>query len=242
MLKKYTKGDKNNVISRIDQVGCVTVYIPKSERCMDYLYDGLISLCYNYYVDENDDENDVFLYIPNIDFYNVVLFVNKCCKEKNISNDYILAMMGVIRSFINLKHVSVVFSDEISLKDSYERLVNIDLNIVSKNEIITELTNVCSIDMLEIYLGDIFDQKIIDLINKNFIFNGIISNSYLERDFLIEFEFDEYISYINMFINNNIERLSMLDEDIIDYLRVFPSIIGDVSKPIIKLYTNYKEI
>jgi hypothetical protein len=88
MLKKYTKGDKNNVISRIDQVGCVTVYIPKSERCMDYLYDGLISLCYNYYVDENDDENDVFLHIPNIDFYNVVLFVNKCCKEKNISNDY----------------------------------------------------------------------------------------------------------------------------------------------------------
>ena len=33
-----------------------------------------------------------------------------------------------------------------------------------------------------------------------------------------------------------------MDEDIIDYLRVFPSIVGDVSKPIVKLYTNYKEV
>ena len=87
-----------------------------------------------------------------------------------------------------------------------------------------------------------FDQQIIDLINKSFISNCIISNSYLEREFLITFEFDEYISYINMFVDNNIDRLSMMDEDIIDYLRVFPSIVGDVSKPIIKLYTNYKEI
>ena len=92
------------------------------------------------------------------------------------------------------------------------------------------------------YLGDMFDQSIIDLINKHFMSNEIISNSYLEREFLIEFEFDEYISYINMFINNNKERLSMYDNDIMDYLRVFPSIIGDISKPIIKLYTNYSEI
>ena len=72
--------------------------------------------------------------------------------------------------------------------------------------------------------------------------NEIISNSYLEREFLIEFEFDEYVSYINMFINNNKERLSMYDNDIMDYLRVFPSIIGDISKPNIKLYTNYREV
>ena len=45
-----------------------------------------------------------------------------------------------------------------------------------------------------------------------------------------------------MFIDNNIERLSMLDEDIMDYLRVFPSIIGDITKPNIKLYTNYREV
>ena len=92
------------------------------------------------------------------------------------------------------------------------------------------------------YLGDMFDQEIIDLINKHFISNEIISNSYLERDFLIAFEFDEYVSYINMFIDNNIDRLSMYDSDIMDYLRVFPTIIGDISRPYIRLYTNYREV
>lgn len=239
MIKRYTKGDKDNVVTRIEQVSDVTLNIPTSERCMDYLYDGLISLC-GHYVKENDD--NVFLLIPAIDFYNVVLYVNKCCKEKDVDINYISAMMGVVRSFTYLKHVSVVFRDDIELKNSYERLINIDPNIVSKSEVINELTNVYSIDVIEMFLGDMFDQKIIDLINKSFISNGIISNSYLERDFLIEFEFDEYISYINMFVDNNIDRLSMLDEDIMDYLRVFPYIIGDVSKPVIKLYTNYKEI
>ena len=239
MIKRYTKGDKDNVVTRIEQVSDVTLNIPTSERCMDYLYDGLISLC-GHYVNENDV--DVFLLIPAIDFYNVVLYVNKCCKEKDVDTNYISAMMGVVRSFTNLKHVSVVFRDDNELRDSYERLINIDPNNVSKSDVINELTNVYSIDVLEMFLGDMLDQKIIDLINKSFISNGIISNSYLERDFLIEFEFDEYISYINMFVDNNIDRLSMWDEDIMDYLRVFPYIIGDISKPVIKLYTNYKEI
>ena len=34
----------------------------------------------------------------------------------------------------------------------------------------------------------------------------------------------------------------MYDKDIMDYLRVFPTIIGDISKPNIKLYTNYSEV
>jgi hypothetical protein len=151
-------------------------------------------------------------------------------------------MLGIVRTFNNLKHISVVFNDSIELKDSYERLINIDEKDVEKNKVINELSNIYSIDALEIYLSDMFDQKIIDLINKSFISNGIISNAYLKRDFLITFEFDEYISYFNMFIDNNIDRLSMMDDDIMDYLRVFPNIIGDVSKPIVKLYTNYKEI
>ena len=199
---------------------------------------NLISLCHHY-VDEND--GDSFLKIPALDFYNIALYVNKCCKEKEVNTDYVFSMIGIFRTFENLKYISVVFSDDVELRDSYEILVNIDSN-EGVNDIINELTNVYSIDVLEMYLGDMFDQKIIDLINRHLIANGIISNSYLEREFLIEFEFDEYISYINMFIENNIERLSMLDEEIMEYLRVFPSIIGDIAKPNIKLYTNYREV
>jgi predicted CopG family antitoxin len=195
-------------------------------------------LC-NHYV--NDIDNDIFLIIPAIDFYNAVLFANKCCEEKGVDTRYIFAMIGVVRTFSNLKNISVVFSDDDELRDSYERLLNIDSDD-GVCDIIDELTNVYSIDVIEMYLGDMFDQEVIDLINKHFIANEIISNSYLERDFLIMFDFEEYISYINMFIDNNEDRLSMYDRDIMDYLRVFPSIIGDMSKPNIRLYTNYSEV
>ena len=238
MRKKYVKGDKNKVVTRIDQVHSITMRVPTSDKGMDYLYDNLITLCHHY-VDEND--GDSFLKIPALDFYNIALYVNKCCKEKEVNTDYVFSMLGIFRTFENLKYISVVFSDDVELRDSYEILVNIDSNEVV-NDILNEFTNVYSIDVLEMYLGDMFDQKIIDLINRHLIANGIISNSYLEREFLIEFEFDEYISYINMFIENNIERLSMLDEEIMEYLRVFPSIIGDIAKPNIKLYTNYREV
>lgn len=239
MLKRYTKGDKDNVVTRIEQVSSVTLYIPTFERCMDYLYDGLISLCNNYVADDN---GDYFKLIPAVDFYNVVLYITKCCKENDVDITYISAMIGVVRSFTNLKYLNVVFKEDLELRDSYERLINMDSRVVTKNEVINELTNVYSIDSLEMFLSDMFDQKVIDLLNKNLIFNGIIPNSYLEREFLITFEFDEYISYINMFVDNNIDRLSMWDEDIMDYFRVFPEIIGDISKPIINLYTNYREI
>lgn len=238
MLKRYTKGDKEKVMSRIEQVSDITLHIPSSERCMDYLYDSLMLLC-NHYVDE--DDGDLFLLIPAIDFYNVVLFANKCCKEKGVDTKYISALMGVVSTFTKLKYISVVFRDSDELRDSYERLINMDKDSVA-SDAITELTNIYSIDVLEMYLADMLDQDIIDLINKHFISNEIISNSYLERDFLVMFRFDEYVTYINMFIENNIDRLSMYDSDIMDYLRVFPSIIGDVFNPDIRLYTNYREV
>lgn len=234
----YTKGDKNKILTRIEQVSDITIYIPTAKKCMDYLYDGLIILC-NHCVDKDNDYS--FLSIPAIDFYNISLYVNKCCIEKDVDITYILSIMNIMRAFTNLKYVNIVFKDDIELIDCYEKTININENVVT-NDVYDKFRNLYSIDAIEIFLGDIFDQKIIDMINKNLIFNGIISNSYLERDFLITFEFDEYISYINMFINNNIEKLSMMDEDIMDYLRSFPSILGDNYKPNIKLYTNYREI
>lgn len=240
MRKQYIKGDKESVISRINQISDITLYAPTSYRCMDYLYDGIVLLC-GHHIDKDDN---MFIHIPAIDFYNVLLFVHKCCLEHEVDDKYIITMISIIKSFANLKYISVEFVDDVDVVESYERIVNIDSNEqdVCIVDVINELTNVYSIDAIEIYLGDIFDQEIIDLINKYLMVNEIISNSYLERDFLIEFDFDEYISYINMFINNNQERLSMYDKDIMDYLRIFPTIIGDISKPNVKLYTNYSEV
>jgi hypothetical protein len=238
-MRKYVKGDKEKIITRIDQVSDITLYAPVSDRSMDYLYEGLVTLCSHYYNNKSGEE--LFLSIPAIDFYNVSLFVNKCCREHDVDSKYIHTMISIIKSFVNLKYISVKFVEDSDVVKSYEKVINIKENENDIN-IISELTNVYSIDAIEMYLGDMFDQQIIDWVNKHLISNEIIPNSYLERDFLIEFEFDEYISYINMFINNNKDRLSMYDSDIMDYLRVFPSIIGDISKPLVKLYTNYSEV
>ena len=237
MLKKYVKGDVDNIVSRIKQVSDITINVPTDEKCMDYLYDCLMILCNHY----SDDSGDSFSQIPAIDFYNVVLFTNRYCNENNVNTECILAMSSIIRTFENLKHISVVFKDDDGLRESYEKLITVDSDDTI-NDIIGELTNVYSIDVIDMYLGDMFDQDIVDLLNKHLMSNEIIPNSYLEREFKIMFEFEEYVSYINMFIDNNIERLSMYDNDIMDYLRVFPSIICDVSKPDIRLYTNYREI
>ena len=238
MIKKYVKGDRDDVLTRINQVSSITLNIPTLDKGVDYLYDSLMILC-NHYVDVED--GDSFLNVPAIDFYNVVLFAIKCGKEKNVNMNYINAMLSIMRTFTNLKRVCISFKEDSELRDSYERLININSD-VEISDVITELANVYSINVLDLYMGDMLDQKIIDLINKHFISNGILSNSYLEREFVIEFKFEEYISYMNMFIDNNIDRLSMMDDDIIDYLRVFPSIVVDSSRPNIRLYTNYKEV
>ena len=178
MLKKYTKGNKDNILSRINQVSDITLNVPANEKCLDYLYDALMILCHHYI---NENSEDLFLHIPAIDFYNVVLFTNKCCKEKDVDVKYIHSMISIIRSFENLKRINIVFKNDVELIDSYEKIINTDSDDVE--DIIDELSNIYSIDAIEMYLSDMFDQDIIDLINKHFISNGIISNSYLERDF-----------------------------------------------------------
>ena len=94
MIKKYVKGDKENVISRINQVSDITLYVPASDRCMDYLYDALALLCSHYIGREGDD---MFVHIPTIDFYNVAIFANKCCEKKEVDTySGSLVLMGKI--------------------------------------------------------------------------------------------------------------------------------------------------
>ena len=87
-------------------------------------------------------------------------------------------------------------------------------------------------------LSDLFSQGIIDLINKVFICNGLMSNSYLERTFQLEFTYDEYVSFIDMFVNNNRPNLDALDANICDYFVLFPPLVKE-QKPKIRILTNY---
>ena len=45
--------DKEKIITRINQVSDITLYVPSSERCIDYLHDGLLQFCSYYYFDNS---------------------------------------------------------------------------------------------------------------------------------------------------------------------------------------------
>ena len=79
------------------------------------------------------------------------------------------------------------------------------------------------------------------MLNKVFIINELMPNSYLDRKFKLDFTYDEYLSFMDMFINNNRESLNLLDSNICDYFRSFPKLITD-QKPNIRIITNYREI
>ena len=87
-------------------------------------------------------------------------------------------------------------------------------------------------------LINLFSQNIIDAINKVMINNEIIPNSYLNRKFKIDFKFDEYKSFMGMFLENNEDTLNKLDKNICEYFGVFPELI-EKQKPNIRLITNY---
>ena len=94
--------------------------------------------------------------------------------------------------------------------------------------------------MLEMNLGDMFSQGVIDMLNKVFICNELIPNSYLNRRFILDFKYDDYTSFMDMFIENNRENLNLLDKNICDYFRKFPKMVEE-QKPMIRLVTNYSE-
>ena len=71
--------------------------------------------------------------------------------------------------------------------------------------------------------------------------NEIIPNSYLDRKFEIDFSYEEYISFMDMFLGNNANSFNMLDGNICDYFRSFPQIVID-NMPDIKIITNYSQL
>lgn len=95
-----------------------------------------------------------------------------------------------------------------------------------------------TIDNIELNFSEMFNQEFIDFFNHFMMINGIMKNSYLEREFCINFSYDDYISFMNMFVGNNIEEFNASDENIDDYLLAFPTSIND-HKPDISVVTNY---
>lgn len=225
--KFFTKGDNEDVLSRIGQVHTLTMYCPLNDMCVLNLKSTFMVMLAQYQVDEN-----LWKGVPTIDALNS--FIVAAAFQDNFGGDADKGIMGVIVSslkmFRKLKIINFQFTDDLEIENTYQILLKKKKEEVKKY--------IYKVEKIEMNLSDLFSQNVIDIINKVFILNEIIPNSYLERKFLIDFKYDDYVSFMEMFINNNQENLNTLDRHICEYFNKFPKLIKE-QKPDIRILTNY---
>ena len=227
----YTKGDRENVLSRINQVHTITMFCPVSDFYVQTLKSSFDLMLSGYKVNDNEWHN-----IPTIDAFNAFLFTKNFNDKMGIplNMDIFNIMVGALKLFERLKRINFKFTDDPEVSEAFKNVLERDKEEMRKRRIY-------HVDMLEINLADMFSQGIIDILNKVFICNDLIPNSYLKRKFNISFSYDEYVSFMDMFINNNAGNLNMLDKNICDYFRSFPPLVEE-QKPDIRLITNYSDL
>ena len=227
----YTKGDHEDVVSRIGQVHTITVFCPLSDFYVQTMKNTFVLMLEKYKVGEDD-----WINVPVIDAFNAFLFTKNFNDKMGIpfNMDIVNVIVGALKLFNRLKRISFKFTDDPNIEEAYK-------NVIERNKEEMKKKRIYKVDIIEINLSDFFSQGIIDLLNKVFMCNELIPNSYLERKFDISFSYDDYISFMDMFINNNSGNLNILDKNICDYFRSFPPLIEE-QKPEIRLITNYSDL
>ena len=227
----YTKGDRETVIRRFDMIHTLTMFCPIVDEGIKIFKNNLLT-CLTQYM----EKKDYFKQVPVMDVFVCFNKTLDYCKNNNISIDNIYSFWGVVQSFKNLKFLNLEFTSDENVLYAYEYIRGKE-----KDKSFEIIQHIYKIEVIELVLSNMFTQNVIDMLNKVMMFDEIISNSYLEREFIIVFDYDDYISFMDMFATNNGMELAKLDDYIIDYLLLFPKIISN-SKPTIRLLTNYSEL
>ena len=224
----YTKGDKDSITSRIGQVHTITMFCPMQDMCVQGLKVALETMLPYYRTDDDEWKG-----IPAIDALNVFIF-NASVQEdfKDTNKDIFSIIISSLKMFNRLKYINFKFTDDDGIFNIYNQLL--------KGKKLGVKDCIYNVESIEMNLSEMFSQRIVDLLNMIFVHNEIIPNSYLERKFLIEFSYEEYAAFMDMFLGNNSSELNSLDTNIIEYLKTFPSLVIE-QKPSIRLITNYRD-
>ena len=221
----YIKGNYEDIITRISQVHTITMFCPMSDHCVQGLKNTFEIMLAEYRKNEDYWEN-----VPTIDALNAFIF------NDNMNRDYDSGIFSVIVSslkmFNRLKRINFQFTDDEDILNSYKQIM--------KNNIEGTTKYIYNVDVIEMNLSEMFSQMIIDMLNKIFICNEYLPNSYLDRKFMVDFQYDDYMAFMDMVINNNKEMLDALDDKICDYFKSFPKLVME-QKPNIRVVTNYSE-
>lgn len=222
--------DKDKIVNeKIGLVHTITIKCPLDMRCTNVLKSYIKSTFGCRSVKKNDGE--MYVRIPVVDFYNIFDGAYEYCTMSKTPEDGLVPIMSVVETFPNLKYVSILFTTDPEIMDIYSKEVSADT-----------IQEIFSVNLIEIILSDKLHQDTIDIINKSMVFNDLIPNEYLKRKFVIDFKFDEYISYISMVINNNPNYFNSAGgDDVIEFLNAFPNALVE-GNPKIRIITNYSSL
>lgn len=230
---KYVKGNREEVVKRFSQIHTINLRCPISDSGVRCLRASMISSL-NCYANEEGTFNNV----PVIDSFNAFMYTLTFCRENEIPVDTLYIVWGCVQSFKCLKYVSFEFIDDDELVEAYSKINKVDCSDADKINILKKIYDV---RVLEFNLTSMFYQNVIDIFNKCMMHNGLMNNSYLKREFYINFDYDGYTSFMDMFLTNNGIMFEGMDKNIIEYFRMFPVFIAD-QKPMIRIVTNYSDI
>ena len=220
----FTKGDRENVLQRIGQVHTITIYCPLDDDGVLALWESLGDVAQRYRTDMYEWKN-----VPTFDALNAFIFLSKNYEVED--KEIIGIIISSLKMFNRLKYINFSFTDNPEIKESYDSFLN------RRNG---KKGYIYKVDRLELNLSEMFSQWVIDLLNRVFICDDIIPNSYLERKFCIDFTYDEYMNFMDMFLTNNGSSFDSLDKNICEYFKSFPTLINE-QKPNIRLITNYRD-
>lgn len=234
MDKIYVKGNRDEIVRRFNQIYSITLRCPINDKGVKIFENNLKTSLKGYLNNDGD-----YVDVPSIDIFNVFVYTLSVCREDGISLSKLYVIMGCIQSFKNLKTVTFKFIDDADVDEVYQDLV--DDKVYTNDERIERLGLIYDVTLIEMNLSDMFSQEVIDLFNKFMMHNELMHNSYLKREFYLNFDYDGFTSFISMFIANNSVMLDSMDTYIVDYFRMFPVFIAN-QKPVIRIVTNYKRI
>lgn len=226
--------DNDSVLERVMQVYGLNINIPMVDDTK-YIFDAFVG---NTGVTPVVLNNKICIAgIHSNDALNVVLSCFEYCHEINGDTTVLTSILSVMNTFRNMRVMSFTFIDDNNLIEAYKNVVDTEYK-GDKTEIFNKIYEVTE---MEIHLSDSLDKNVVDFLNKMFIFYGYIPNDYMKRRFYIEFEYDEYVSFMEMVFSNNKEIVNQLGVKIVNYLILFPVIVMN-SKPKIRLVTNYVDL
>lgn len=235
-MKNLTEISKSNdsLLERVMQVYGLNINIPINDMT-NFILESII---------ENTGVNPIVydekLCIQNIhsnDALNIIIGCLNYCHEIEGDTTVLTSILSIMNTFRNMRIISFTFTYDNNLMDEYRKLIDTEYK-GDKKESLNLIYNVTE---MEIHLSDSLDRNIVDFLNRMFIFYEYIPNDYMKRRFYIDFEYDEYVIFMEMIFSNNKEFYSQLGQDVVDFLILFPVIVME-SKPKIRLVTNYYDL